>query len=81
MSALSVGLDLSESLGGPTMAGKSEKRYLYLTCFADFFSCTCRTETDDTSLDSSCKGLSFDMPYGLIGHRVGAQLCIEFEAK
>ena len=52
-----------------------------LTCYADFFSRTGRTETYDTSLDSSIKGLSFDMPYGLIRHRVVAHLSIAFAAK
>ena len=52
-----------------------------LACFAANFFCTCRTETYDTSLDSSIKGLSFDVPYGLIDHRVVAHLSIAFEAK
>ena len=40
-----------------------------LACFAANFFCTC-PETYDTSLGSSIKGLSFDVPYGLIRHKV-----------
>jgi len=65
-------------LEGMEMGGNTT---VCLACFAANFCCTCRTETYDTSLDSSIKGLSFDVPYGLIRHRVVAHLSIAFAAK
>ena len=45
-----------------------------------FFLYTGRTETHDSLLDSSIKGLSFDVPCGLIRQRVVAYLSIAFGA-